>query len=436
VDIEVRLIGKRTDARSRSHVDYAPVYAALKLRRVPLSTYQLGRKDSLIQPEYGILTCRNDPNELPLALTLSGGGARAAYQVGVLRSIARRHPKLRVPLLTGVSAGAINISHLASFEGDLADSADALTDLWLRLRLENVFCTGGPALLWRALKAGAQLSVGLPSFLEPVHGMVDTQPLRDYLHSALHTSDGSLPGIARNIASGRLRGVALTANCYATSDTVTFFSGQAIKEWERPYRRSVETQLTIEHIMASSALPFLFPPVRIGSAWYGDGGVRLNAPLAPAVHMGAGRLVVISTHYAGNHHTLAHSTAAPSPATVLSSMYNSAFLDQLDQDVRHMQRTNRLIHNVGIEQRDGLRQIGLFVIRPSRDLGSLAFDLKDRVPPTVRYLLRRLGSGQEESDDFLSTMMFHEHYVRQLIEIGEHDGEAAADEISEFLMSS
>ncbi len=129
--------------------------------------------------------------------------------------------------------------------------------------------------------------------------MVDTQPLREYLHQALQPDDGVLMGIDRNIAAGRLQGVALTANSYETGDTVVFFRGHEIEAWERPYRKSVETRLTIEHIMASSALPLLFPPVRVGDRWYGDGGVRLNTPLGPAVHMGADRLLVISTHFRG-----------------------------------------------------------------------------------------------------------------------------------------
>ncbi len=213
-----------------------------------------------------------------LALTLGGGGARAAYQVGVLRAIARHHPQLNIPLLTGVSAGAINISHLANFEGSLRESVDAMIELWKNLKLDNVFRTAGPGLLWRATKVGMRLSVGQPSFLRPVHGMVDTQPLREYLTAGLGSADGTLPGIERNIKAGRLLGVALSTNSYATSETVTFFSGQQITEWRRPNRRSIETKLTVEHVLASSALPLLFPPVQIGEHWYGDGGVRLNAP--------------------------------------------------------------------------------------------------------------------------------------------------------------
>jgi NTE family protein len=366
-------------------------------------------------------------------LTLGGGGARAAYQVGVLRAIARNHPQLRIPLLTGVSAGAINIAHLANYEGNLANGIEVLVDLWHRLRLENVFHTEGLSLLWRAAKVGMRLSVGVPSFLAPVHGMVDTEPLREYLCQALGSADGNLPGIDRNIAAGRLQGVALATNSYATSETVTFFRGCQIDEWERPFRRSVETSLTVEHIMASSALPLLFPPIQIGDHWYGDGGVRLIAPLAPPIHMGADRMIVISTHYIGRPVAPPVTSEAPSPATILASMYDSVFLDQLDHDVYQMERTNELVRHVDPGNRHGIREVGLHVIRPSQDIGAIAFELKDRVPPMLRYLLNRLGGNQPGSDDLLSTMLFHPDYVEQLIQVGQRDGEHHSEQIAKFV---
>jgi len=383
------------------------------------------------------MNATNQQTSPRLALTLGGGGARAAYQVGVLRAIARRYPQLQIPLLNGVSAGAINISHLANFEGNFTDSVDALCDLWSRLKLENVFDPRGASLLWRAAKVGMRLSVGLPSWLEPVHGMVDTEPLREYLHQGLHATDGTLPGIDRNIKAGRLQAVALTTNSYSSGDTVTFFSGRQIAEWERPHRKSVETGLTVEHIMASSALPLVFPPVRIDDDWYGDGGVRLVAPLAPAVHLGADRLLVISTHFGGEEEEQPPlSQEAPSPATVLAAMYNAVFLDQLDQDEREIRRITDLVSQLPPERRDGLREVKLFVIRPSQNLGALAFDLKCELPRTLCYLLDRFGASQTGSDDFLSTLMFHHAYIGRLIELGEQDGTKQCGDLQAFLESS
>jgi NTE family protein len=368
-----------------------------------------------------------------LALTLGGGGARAAYQVGVLRGIASRHPNLKIPLLTGVSAGAINIAGLSNSTGSFRHRVDELTELWQQLRLENVFQTGGASLVWRAVKVGMRLTVGLPDFFEPVHGMVDTRPLHDYLSEAFSTPDSILHGVRRNLDDGTLRGVAVTTNAYSTGDTVTFFMGRAIAEWERPHRHSVETSLSIDHIMASSALPLFFSPVQIDGQWYGDGGVRLVSPLAPAVHLGADRLLVISTHFAGNEQPRPETTEAPSPATVLAAMYNAVFLDQLDQDELQIRRTNRLLSRLPPDSRDELREIGLFVMRPSQDLGSLAFDLKGSLPPTFRFLLSQFSGNQPGSDDFLSTLMFNPDYVQQLIELGEHDAATHAEELAAFL---
>ena len=158
--------------------------------------------------------------------------------------------------------------------------------------------------------------------------------------------------------------------------------------------------------------------------------------------MGADRLLVVSTHFEGIGATISPARAprdgneeqeSPSPATILAAMYDSMFLDQLDQDIRSLDRTNQLLKHVAEPHRDGLREIDLLVIEPSENLGALAFDLQDRIPPTFRYLLHQLGSGQPGSDDFLSTMMFHPDYVRRLIEIGERDGRARAEEIAAFI---
>lgn len=335
--------------------------------------------------------------------------------------------------MTGVSAGAINVAGLANATGTFQQRVEDLSHLWQNLRLENVFRTGGTSLVWRAIKVAMRLSVGVPSFLEPVHGMVDTRPLHDYLTAALHTDDGTLHGVRRNLDNGSLRGVAVTANAYSTGDTVTFIQGRAIREWERPHRRSQETSLTVDHIMASSALPLLFSPVQIDGQWYGDGGVRLVAPLAPAVHLGADRLLVLSTHFGGAESPRPETTAAPSPAAVLAAMYNAVFLDQLDQDEREIRRMNRILGNLLPEAQGSLREIGLFVMRPSQDLGALAFDLRDTLPRTFRYLLSRFGGNQPGSDDFVSTLMFNTEYIARLIELGEHDAETRAEELAQFL---
>ena len=371
-----------------------------------------------------------------LAVALGGGGARAAYQVGVLRGIAAQFPDLATPILTGVSAGGINVSFLANHTGTFRQKVEDLSHLWKHLGFSDVFEVRPARLLWQVAQVGMRLSIGAPPGIPKVTGMVDTAPLRRFLKQTLNTCDGKLPGIAQNLAAGRLCAVALTALNYATGESVTFVEGRAITEWGRPLRKSVNTSLTIDHTMASAALPLLFPPVQIGDAWYGDGGIRLVTPLAPAVHLNANRLLVISTHYDLPNHTPIHrkSEPPPSPAVVMGALYNSVFLDQLDQDVLQMKRINSLLHRIPPEHRLGLREIETVVIRPSLDIGKLANRYETKLPGTFRYFMRRLGSGETKDQDFISTIMFQRDYVAEMLELGERDAVAQMDRIAAQLI--
>jgi NTE family protein len=265
--------------------------------------------------------------------------------------------------------------------------------------------------------------------------MVDTEPLRRTMTAALGAGDGQLAGVRENLDRGRLKAVALTTTCYSTGQTVTFYSGRDIVGWERPQRRSVETALRVEHVMASAALPLFFPSIAIDGVHYGDGGIRLVAPLAPALHLGAEKILAISTRYGrtGDEADTPSFEGPPSPAQVMGVLFNAIFLDQLDQDALHMERINQLLETAPLEQREGLRPIELLVVRPSVDLGRLANEFEPQLPGMFRYLTRRLGTKQAKNQDFLSTVMFQHDYVRQLLELGERDGEARADEIADFV---
>lgn len=372
-----------------------------------------------------------------LALALGGGGARAAYQVGVLRGIAARFPEFRAPLLTGVSAGAINVCQLANHTGTFRQKVDDLTRLWHDLTFRDVFQVNAAALIWRVMRVGLRLSVGLPPGIERAYSMVDTGPLRAFLRRHLAVDSGRLEGIVHNIASGRLEAVALTALNYETGETVTFVDGKSIDSWERPLRRGMSTELTVEHIMASSALPLLFSPVRIHGEWYGDGGIRLVAPLSPAVHLGADRMLVISTHYAfpGKSAGRSKCEGPPPPAVVLGALYNAVFLDHLDQDAIQLERINELLSRIPPAERNGLRPIKNVVIRPSADIGELANEYESRLPWAFRYFMRRFGSKEAKEQDLISTVMFHRDYISRLLELGEHDAALHADAIAELTTS-
>lgn len=370
-----------------------------------------------------------------LALVLGGGGARAAYQVGVLRGLARLFPDLDAPLLTGVSAGAINVAYLGNHSGTFRDRVEDLAKLWHKLTFSDVFEVSLPALVWRAARVGMRLSVGLPPGIPRATGMVDTSPLREFLKNAMNAGDGDLPGVADNIESGRVSAVAITALNYVTGQTITFVQGKAIQGWERPLRRGINTNLSVEHVMASSALPLVFPPIQLGNLWYGDGGIRLVAPLAPALHLGADRLLVLSTHYAfpESPPDMAKCTGPPSPAVILGALYNAVFLDQLDHDVLQMDRINHLTRPLPPEQRLGFRDVRTCVVRPSGDLGDIANEFEKELPGTFRYFMRRFGSGETKSQDLVSTVMFHEGYISKLLEMGECDAGMYAEQVSALL---
>jgi NTE family protein len=370
-----------------------------------------------------------------VALALGGGGARAAYQAGVLRALAREIPELRFSIYTGVSAGAINTAFLSNYAGPLQAGAEALAGTWTTLKLKNVFRTSPMSLGSRMLRTMAQITTGTPPGVPPIQGMVDTAPLREFLQNTFGTTDGRLPNITANVQAGRLNAVAITTTFYAGAQSVTFCAGRQMHGWDQPQRISISSEITVDHVMASAALPLLFPAVQIGDNWYGDGGVRLVSPLGPAVNLGADRILAISTCFRPRtgRPTKPLASGPPAPAQVMGVLYDAIFLDLLDQDVMHLSRINALIRDLPPERRLGLRLVHLHVIRPSVDLSDLANDYELDLPPTFRYLTRRLGTRRERSQGMLSTVMFEPGYMNRLIELGEQDGAAAAPDVARFL---
>jgi len=366
---------------------------------------------------------------------MGGGGARAAYQVGLLKALARHFPHLAVPYITGVSAGAINAAHMASHHGTFAQAADELSGLWHHLTVEDVFRVDGMSLAKNILLWARQLVSGGMGGQPRVRGLVDTHPLREYLTEVLHAVDGELTGIRYNLERGRLKAVAISTSSYTTGQSITWVQGQEIREWERPQRRSRATTLTVEHVMASAALPLFFPAVRLNNGWYGDGGIRLTAPLSPALHLGARRILAISTRYARTEEEAGEAVVQgyPPPAQVLGVLMNAVFLDLLDADALRLDRLNQLLEALPEERRVGLRPVKLLILRPSQDLGKLAGRYEPRLPGAFRFLTRGLGTRQTSSPDFLSLVLFQPDYLRALMDMGEADGEARMAEIAAFL---
>lgn len=370
-----------------------------------------------------------------IAIVLTGGGARAAYQVGFLRCLAKLVPEARFSIITGVSAGAINATYLANFRGPIGGAAQGLTDLWWDLEVSDVFCVSPWALAKSGFRWIFNLISGGARLAPRARGFVDTQPLRNLLSATLDADgDGKVSGISANISDGQLKALALTTLNYSTGQTVTWIQGSDLEDWERPYRRSRQTEITIQHLMASASIPMFFPAVRVGNSWYGDGGVRLTAPLSPALHLGAKRILAISTRYPRTIEEADQPMIEgyPPPAQVMGNLANSVFLDLLDQDLERAHKINQLLVKLPPEEREGLHMLDIRVLRPSMDLGKLAARYEPNLPKAFRFMSRGLGSRETTSPDFISLLMFQPDYVRTLIELGEKDASERQEELKAF----
>ncbi|MSO52985.1 MAG: patatin [Acidobacterium sp.] len=373
-----------------------------------------------------------------LALVLSGGGARAAYQVGVLRVLARECPQAVPDILTGVSAGGINAAFLATHQSPFDDKVEQLAQMWAGLHIDHVFRVDLRDLASRTLRWGGRLMAGGQSLLPPAKSFVDTDPLREMLTRELHAEGGLLGGIPKSLQDGWLRSFALTASSYTTGQSVTWVQTRAdelIPTWERPQRRSETCAIRVDHVMASAALPFFFPAIEVDGGWYGDGGIRLTAPLSPAIHLGAKKILAVSTRYASTSKEADRPQIVgyPPPAQVAGVLFNAIFLDQLDGDALQLRQLNQLIDGQTEEKRHGLRHIDLFVVRPSQDLGRLANEYEADLPRAFRFLTRGMGTRETRSNDMLSLVMFQPDYVKRLIDMGENDARARLPELKGFL---
>ena len=382
----------------------------------------------------------SDDGRPTVALMLGGGGARAAYQVGVLSYIAESFPDFRFALLTGVSAGAINTTHLANHVGTFRQAASGLVKNWEHLSAERVFNVNSGFTVMRQLVAD-RAPDGRSAEAAQQRGVLDPSPLRNFLYEKMAAHDDTLRGISQNVRTGWLKGVAVVTTSYTTGQTVTWVQGCSFDEWERPDRIGREATLSVEHVMASTALPLIFPPVRIGDAWYGDGGVRLMAPLAPAVHMGATRIMVISNRYKPSQEEAERPTVYGHPplAQVMSVLINAVFTDALQQDIENLKRINRLVEQRRARNGEthsdelGERTVDLLQIRPSVSLSAFAHEYIEELPATIRYIAGNTGSEEVGAGDWVSVLLFARGYIERVLEIGYHDARRQHERIEMFL---
>jgi NTE family protein len=373
-------------------------------------------------------------------LVLTGGGARAAYQVGALSALAEICGGDRSPfqILSGVSAGAINAVSVASGADEFPLAVTRLAQVWRTLTPDRVYRTDARHLVGIGSRWLRDLSAGGLLGSSRINYLLDTAPLRELLASTIPISR-----LAPHFRSGLLRGVAVSTTSYATGLAVTFFDGaRDVQEWFRSTRIGVRHRLRLPHVLASSAIPIFFPPVKIHGHYYGDGCVRLHTPLSPAIHLGAQRILAIGVHPVPAVELPPERARAPRhdrlpPSEIAGVLLNAVFLDAIEEDLERLERINRTVALLPPEQRgtaaQPLRAIPTLVLRPSQDLGTLAADQYGRFPRMLRYLLKGIGANGETGSDLLSYLAFEPEYVGRLMDLGRSDTLRRRVEIEAFL---
>lgn len=379
----------------------------------------------------------NSPNS-KVGLVLSGGGARGAYQAGVMKAIteisASGEPSLPISVITGISAGAINTAFMAATWNDPVKSCKDLAETWGRLTTDNIFRTDVLSLGHIGARWLADTAFGNFRKRKKAHSLLDTQPLRELL-----TENIPVGRIQQQIDAGHLEATAITAMDYGTSNSITFVQARdGVKLWDRNRREAHHSQITVEHVMASSAIPLFFPPVKVGETYFGDGCLRNTAPLSPAIHLGADKLIVVSVRRPDFlAPAVARKTPEPTIARVLGVMMNAVLLDAIEVDMERMARVNNTLKSVPphLLKEMSLRPVEYLWIRPSQDIGALAAGKYDKLPNIMRYLIGGLG-GSGESSELTSYLLFDPEYCGKLIELGYQDAMNSKDEIKRFLAVS
>ena len=366
-----------------------------------------------------------------VGLVLTGGGSRSAYQVGVLLALAEMLPRARNPfqVIVGTSAGAVAASVLAAEAHHWRRAVAGLERVWANFQSSQVFHVDASHML----RAGAHWVLALLSggmVLSPPKSVLDNSPLRELLGVHVDCS-----GIRRSIERGHVRAFALCASSYSTGRTVAFFDGiDSIRDWSRVQRIGVRTQLTLDHLMASAAIPLLFPPIRIGDEYYGDGAMRQVHPLSPAIHLGADRLLIIGVRArrAAGVQVNRLPPIMPTPGEIFGYMLDTLFTDQIYGDLEQLERFNELVHAAPQAARGG-RPIETLMLAPSVDPRELAARHAREMPRGLRALLRVIGGRDVSGDQLASYLTFEAGYTRALIELGYRDAMEARSALMAFM---
>jgi NTE family protein len=365
-------------------------------------------------------------------LVLTGGGARAAYQVGVVKAVRdilgnpTRNP---FPIVCGTSAGAINAATLAVFADDFTRGVGNLLEVWEHMRCEHIYRTDA----WHIMRSGSRWlsAMMLLSRHNPI-SLLDNAPLRDMLEKNLDFAK-----IQANIDSGALYAVCVTASGYTSGQSVSFFQGgSGLEGWERNQRIGAAVPMNLDLLLASSALPFIFPAVKFNREYFGDGSMRQIAPVSPALHLGADRVLIVGTGRQAGEEARQRSNVYPSIAQIAGHALNSIFLDSLMVDIERLERINRTVQLIPQDKLSDsgvqLRPVKVLFITPSQPIERIAARFIHELPRTVRFILRPTGALNRSGSNLASYLLFEESFCRALIDLGYQDTVSRAAEVKEL----
>ena len=370
-----------------------------------------------------------------LGLILTGGGARVAYQVGVLKAIAEflpRHAHNPFPIICGTSSGSLNAVTLAVNARSFRKGVQYLLNIWKNSQIDHVYRTDPVSVLKNSSRwfAGLILSSMGINKLNQV-SLLDNAPMVAMLEATLPYEK-----IQENIDAGHLYALSITASGYGSGCSVTFYQGvEEIPPWKRAHRLGIPTKIEPKHLLASSAIPFIFPAVLVNREYFGDGSMRQIAPISSALHLGATRVLIIGLGHSEEEQNRSNICDYPSLAQIAGHVMDSIFLDSLEVDLERVQRINHSIGKLSedVQQQINWRHVDVLVIEPSQAIEQIAQRYAMHLPWTIRFLLRGIGAMRRSGANLVSYLLFEKNFCRAMIELGYQDALKQKQEILAFI---